>query len=709
MKTELPTKWIWLNHEKYPESQTTVYSGFENKNGGNYTVAEFEKTYTFEKNISKIELIFSGDTEFQLYCNGEIIATGPAYSGGDFLGNDSQRSDFYKMQTEISPNTDTVCFFARVKMMPVRICEYSKGRGGFMLSALITFEDRTETVVTTDSSWKARKNSAYKDPHTFDTQLFSDEYTYAEEVEDIWNAEIAPIKLRNEETINPEGNRILLKPYEEKKVVLELDRIYAGYINIFAKTNGNLYAEVICREIEENGSSEQFVFSEDSEYRGFYLHSAGNLLVNLKNESDTESEFTISFISTFYPVESVATTTTDDEDMNTVLDVCRHTLKICRQLHHLDSPRHCEPLACTGDYYIETLMTLFTFGDMSLSEFDVRRTATLLRDNDGRMFHTTYSLIWVKMLYEVYMFTGNKELLYDCSDALMLLLKRFEKYIGDNGLIETPPDYMFVDWIYIDEISMHHPPKALGQTCLNMFYCGALDTAALIFEEISEKALAEECTEKKKILKETINRLLFDTEKGMYFEGLTTKTPENLIYQYMPQNVDKVYYMKHSNILSVYFDVCEEQNREKIIDKIMNGECAGDVQPYFSHYLLEAVYKTGLREKYTMQILEQWKKPVMECRKGLVEGFFKPEPTYSFDHSHAWGGSPVYSLPKAILGLEINKAGLSEITLRPSLLGLGKATVELPTPYGFVTCSLEEGRKTVISHPEEVTVHFIED
>ena len=48
-----------------------------------------------------------------------------------------------------------------------------------------------------------------------------------------------------------------------------------------------------------------------------------------------------------------------------------------------------------------TLMTAFSFGDMRLAEFDVERTAELLRHNDGRMFHTTYSLIWVRMLYDV--------------------------------------------------------------------------------------------------------------------------------------------------------------------------------------------------------------------------------------------------------------------------------------------------------------------
>ena len=618
---KLPMKWIWLPKENYPESQTTRYSGFNKKEEGNYTVAEFEKTYFFEKRVVSAVLQFSGDTEFQLYCNGTFVATGPAHSGGDFIGNETPRKDFYALQTTIDPDSDTLHFFARVKMMPVRICEYSKGYGGFMLSAFVTFLDGTTEILTTDSTWKVRKNDKYLTPNRYDGRLLLQEYTDAEEIEDHWHCEVAPICVRYEEEICPENNRMILQPHEETEMVLQFDKIYAGFLQIRVRTKGELQAKVFCRELEEEGTSEEFVFCQEEKYRGFFLHSTGNLLLRLNNDAESESEFEISLLSTHYPVSKIATTVTDDEELNRVLDVCRHTLKICRQLHHLDSPRHCEPLACTGDYYIETLMTLFSFGDMDLAEFDVRRTAQLLRNNDGRMFHTTYSLIWIKMLYEVYLFTGKKELLSDCCDALYLLLHRFETYLGENGLVETPPDYMFVDWIYIDEISMHHPPKALGQTCLNLFYYGGLEMAEKVFEELGQFQRSKECEKKRCRLKKAINSLLYDKERGLYFEGLNTPTPEHLIDKYMPRNTEKRYYLKHSNLLSEYFGVCEERNRTAILEKIMNGDCPGDVQPYFMHYLLEAVYQSGLREEYTRRILEAWKKPVAECSKGLVEGF----------------------------------------------------------------------------------------
>ncbi len=700
-------KWIWLPRGEYPEHQTTKYSHFSENGENNYAVAEFKRRYTFEKKVERMDLRFSGDTEFQLFLNDEIIATGPAVVEGDFIGNDSPRNNFYATGMTVFPDSETVDFFARVKMMPVKMCDYSMGHGGFMLTAHITFSDGTKTVICTDKTWQARYNGAYTKPYEYDARILPDEYIEAEEIDNIWHTTASPLLVRDEKEIFPENQKsAIVNPHDAVEEIFEFDMIYAGFMHLFVKAKGELQIEVFAREIEETGSFEKFVFDKDGEYRGIEMHSAGKFFVKIKNNSDFPAEVSPSLITTYYPVLETAETTTSDEDLNEVLSVCAHTLKYCRQLHHLDSPRHCEPLACTGDYYIESLMTAFSFGDMSLAEFDILRTSELLRNNDGRMFHTTYSLIWVRMLYDVYMFTGNMEMLKKCEDALILLLNRFETYIGEDGIIDNPPDYMFVDWIYIDELSMHHPPKALGQTCLNMFYFGALEYAARIFAELSEDAMSEKCTNKKEELRAAVNEVLFDKEKQLYFEGLNTKTSEDKLYQFMPQNTEKRYYLKHANILAVYFGICNDALAKKLIEKVMTNECPGDYQPYFAHYLFEAIYKNGLRDKYTIALAEIWKPSIKDCRKGLAEGFVKPEPTYVFDHSHAWGGTPLYSVPKAILGLEIVKPGMSEISLSPSLLGLKDAEVELLTPYGKVVCKLAENAEPVITAPDEIKIHI---
>ena len=306
------------------------------------------------------------------------------------------------------------------------------------------------------------------------------------------------------------------------------------------------------------------------------------------------------------------------------------------------------------------------------------------------------------MLYDVYKIGGNFELLKKCRDALDLLLARFASYVGENGLIENPPDYMFVDWIYIDDITMHHPPKALGQTVLNMFYYMALNYAEKIYELIGDIELSHKCGQKKSALQEAVNTLLYDKEKGMYFEGLNTPIAEEQIYQWQGQNVEKRYYLKHSNIMAAYTEVCDRETAQALLDKIMNDEIEGDVQPYFQHYLLEAIEKQGLREKYTLRVIDRWKASIKECNKGLVEGFFAPEPTYHFDHSHAWGGTPLYSLPKALTGITIEDAGYKKIKLSPALLGLEWARVEIPTPYGMIVCEMEKDSAVKLTIPPEI-------
>lgn len=704
-------KWIWLDEKKYPEYQTTcLYKGFQEFVGGsNFTVAEFQKEYCFEEEAVEVQLRFSGDTAFELYLNQNFLAAGPVNVGGDFLFNDEVRSKHYASELTVYPNQKKLHFFARVKMMPVALNEYSHGRGGFMLWAKVRLKNGRIRYLTTDTTWLGRRNHAYIDSYTYDQGRNTDGFTNARRVDNIWHAETAPIKLCKEQKLYPiEDRKIIVKLGESKKIRLEFEKICGGFVCVDVKAQGKVKLDLTVMETETilNKFYYDLTFEKEDHYRGLQLNSIGLYSATIENHSTEEAELEFFMIGTHYPVEQEAKTITSDKDLNLVLDVCRHTLKYCRQMIHLDSPQHCEPLACTGDYYIESLMTAMSFGDMSLAEFDILRTAELLRMHDGRMYYATYSMIWVLMLWDVYMLTAHESLLEECEDALSLLLERFETYIGENGLIETPPDFMFVDWIYLDNISMFHPPKALGQTCLCAFYYGALKAAEKIYEVLGETAESTHCIQKAEKLRAAMNELLYDPEKGLYFEGLNTPVPEELLYEHMPQNVEKRYYLQHSNILCTCFGVCDDETAEKILKQVVEGKELGDCQPYFKHFLLEAIYNHSLCEKYTLKVVEEWKAPIKECPKGLVEGFVKPEPAYSFDHSHAWGGTPLYSVPKALLGLEILEPGYRRISISPKLLGLESAHIEVPTPYGMMRFELQKGKCMQMEIPKEIQVEM---
>ena len=103
-----------------------------------------------------------------------------------------------------------------------------------------------------------------------------------------------------------------------------------------------------------------------------------------------------------------------------------------------------------------------------------------------------------------------------------------------------------------------------------------------------------------------------------------------------------------------------------------------------------------------MKLLERWIPVVKECDKGLAEGWIAPEESYSFDHSHAWGGTPAYQMPMAITGLEILEPGMKKLKFTPNLYGLEFAEIEIPTDYGMIYFRAEKGKDTIINVPDGI-------
>ena len=224
----LTEQWIWLPTDKHGNEPHHIYSALDNDKKSEFIVAEFLKDYEFSSKVVSASLRFSGDCTFQLFCNNEIVATGPACVGGDFIGNETRRENFYDFEADIFPDSTTLTFFARVKMLPSQICEYSKGQGGFMLSAILTFEDGTQREIHTDEGWLVRKNGAYKRERAFDARISPDEYVNARCIEDIWHTDTAPIPVRVENELFFENSKISLAPFENKIVILFLDKIFSS-------------------------------------------------------------------------------------------------------------------------------------------------------------------------------------------------------------------------------------------------------------------------------------------------------------------------------------------------------------------------------------------------------------------------------------------------------------------------------------------------
>jgi hypothetical protein len=427
------------------------------------------------------------------------------------------------------------------------------------------------------------------------------------------------------------------------------------------------------------------------------MQSIGGYQITVENDSDKEIALAdIGLVFTCYPVNSEGSFTCSDELLNKIYNVGKWTLKICRQTLHLDSPLHQETLGCTGDYFIVSLINYYTYGDPRLTRLDIIRTADFLRMNDGFMFHTSYSLIWIQMLTDYYKYTADVSVFKEVIDALHILLNRFHGYIGGTGLLENAPNYMFIDWVPINGFNMHHPPKALGQTCLNAFYYKALNEAAAVCDIINDDK-ADIYLKRAESIKTAVNNNLWDASKQLYFDGLNTPDSEN---SWKPKNPEKRYFSRHANTLCVLYGIAEADNAVKIMEKVVSDKNLIQTQPYFMHYVLEAIYKVGLFDKYGLSEIRKWKVIVDECDKGMREGWGE----FNGDYSHAWGATPTYQLPSKILGLKMIEPGFKKISLDINLFGLEYADIVVPTPYGDIIAKLNKDKQPDIKIPDGITL-----
>ena len=696
--------WIWLSDARYPEFQRTDFPEIcsQERPDANFCVAEFRKTLAFPCGIDRAELRVSADIFYTLYLNGAFAGKGPASAGGDFLCDRADALPQYADQYTLYPDGNTMELYAQVRLLRERLPEYSKGHGGLLVEGTVYLTDGTSCPFSTDESWLCRVDRRYPALYRYEGNAAPDEWENAVLTEDVWQAEDAGLEPLTEEKIFPKDSAPLIVPAGETRTFsVEFDRIYAAFAG--ADICGDVSVEIAIGELPGRRSAMESIRStEPFSFRSLLFHSVGAYALSVTNHGSSDASVLPYAIFTHYPVHQEGVFRCSDPGLTAVYDLCKWTLRICRQSLHLDSPMHQELLACTGDYYIETLMTAFTFGDMRLAKLDLVRTANWLVANNGVMFHTTYSLIWVQMLLDVYRLDGDPALLLRCLPAIRILLDRFTGYLGENDVIEYAPNYMFVDWTTLDGQNMHHPPKYLGQAVMTAFFCGALQNAAKIYaalgmtqDEARVSALAARVAD-------GYNAAFYDPEQGLYFEGLGT--PDRVdgageLWE-LPKNQERRYYAAYSNILAVLYGICGRETARRLLRTFASGRF-DPIQPYFMHFALEAIDRAGLYEELALPLLEKWKPLALECGKGLKEGWL-PMKDYAFDYSHAWGGTPAYQLPAHMLGFRMEEPGFRAISLRPSLLGLDSAEISVPTPFGFIECRMEKGKAPVISVPQEI-------
>ena len=187
---------------------------------------------------------------------------------------------------------------------------------------------------------------------------------------------------------------------------------------------------------------------------------------------------------------------------------------------------------------------------------------------------------------------------------------------------------------------------------------------------------------------EAFNRELWNEEKGLYRDGKPFATEVPPKAPWLPADKDVVTFTPQVNALAVLYDLAPREKQQAIIAKIMALDPL-DVQPYFMHFVLDAISHAGLFEQYFRgQMMKRWE---------IIE------PTHSFyenwdsgDLSHGWRGTPLYQMSTRILGIKPIAPGFEKISIRPVIAGLDWAKGAVPTPHGKVEVEWRKQREGIL-------------
>jgi alpha-L-rhamnosidase len=120
-----------------------------------------------------------------------------------------------------------------------------------------------------------------------------------------------------------------------------------------------------------------------------------------------------------------------------------------------------------------------------------------------------------------------------------------------------------------------------------------------------------------------------------------------------------------------------------VLSRALDDPALPEPQPYFQHYVFDALARVGLYESRARRQLDLWRGMLAENPGGLREMW-----THG-DWSHAWGGTPLVQLSRRVLGLEPIEPGWRRARLKPCPLDLTWARGVVPTPHGDVRVEWE--------------------
>lgn len=407
---------------------------------------------------------------------------------------------------------------------------------------------------------------------------------------------------------------------------------------------------------------------------------------------------------TCYPAERKGYFKCSDDALNRIWNAGEYTARVCRQDGFIDCPSR-EQRQWVGDVYVQSLVNYVVEKDIRLVSKFLRQVAQTQRSDgitmmattcdleaDGSVFIPDFSLLWILIIEKYVLYTGDLNIIKELLPSMIKTIRWFQNYLNSNNLLSDLPNWTFIDW------SVELDRKGVV-TVLNILFVGALRAVSSLEKKIGGNLISEEFKKLSLDTKEAINNILWDEERGVYVDAFNNGVKSNKISQ-------------QANSLVIYFEVAPKERWERIFKTILDDKRVKltrtwrwdkersfdphhDVimaQPFFSHFLHGALFKTGGIEYIVRSIKTLWG-PMIEEGSTFWESWQLTDITST---CHGFSATPTYDLSTYILGIFPLEDGFKKFRISPFVSNLNWAKGEMPTPYGVIAVVWKKNDKQIV-------------
>lgn len=397
--------------------------------------------------------------------------------------------------------------------------------------------------------------------------------------------------------------------------------------------------------------------------------------INTKNEPLVINDFYNVYSAVKLPLK--ATFKSDNPVDNQIIDMCWRSVSLCNQ-DNLVSDAYYEQMQYVGDSRVHAMTNLFLTGDTlylrnAIDKFNNSRlpdgNITSCYPLKATFVHPTFSLIWIDMLWDYMMYSGDKAFIKKYLPALPLIFYYFEDRMASNGLVGETEWAYFVDW-YKDGGGVNTTSRQGNSALVSLHLAYTYNHAADILTYMGQSEQAAVYRKRGAEITQRVKELCFDNTTGLFAE-----------------NPDKQFKDQRPNIIAVLTDAVPAAQQTEIMQKITNDSTLSQAGYYYRFN-----YFNALRKSHTGYLFDQVVEPWRELLKlGMTTTPERPHRQRS--DCHPWSTSPAYAFFHVVCGIESAEPGFKTVTIEPALGARQFVEAVYPHPSGSIELKLKKNKQ----------------